>query len=1255
MLHQQSIPFHFYQNRNIMKQTQHHFIISCLAFWLTMSGFAGFTQDISPLSENIGFQKKSTLQTVGKGEILYDQTGQPSSQGGIISQFFTDYPLYTCQAADDFEVSGIGSWLVESVYVTGFYSQSPPGGPANKANVFIYSNINGAPGGAIASFLQIEVSEEPGGQLKATFPQPVELPLGHYWLSFQPVMTYSTAGMWYWAKQAAPTIENEFCWKNPGGGFGLPGTSNWRNGSAIWGNQGFTDWNLSFSVHGTLSEQPPFVASISTNSPYPGQNVRIYGQHFGDYSSGCSVLVNGVSVSANITYWTENAVFFGFPDVIDPIAQIAVQTGNGAISNTIEVIRHIPVQCQLITPSENEELSGDIVHISVSAEITNDLILHTKFFYLPEGTTDWIYLGEDTDGTSKTYGTTVSTGSGDGWALNWDVSGIDFLQLTLKAEMTDIFGHVLTGERTVVIDKTPLKPTLLINNSKLFGGMALNSDSLRFYIEIKEEETGLVEFRWAPPPAPAGGWDYQRELEPVNQNEIEFLNAEGENVSTGACGPSAMASCLKWLANQYPGSATAATSVEELAQNLAREAGTTAAGTRDDDLVSAAERQLANDAGITDEMEINRNFNHPSGENTPYHNVYDDIAGGLRDSADVVMLIYQVGPGGDTLGHYVTASSHHTTITYQSGDFGCAAVQTSYIDFMDPSTGETEYKTITWYDNPPKIMDYDLHPDATGDAWVHEVITIKPKKENKNQAKNGLIASFPVDQPGSYHFSLPCNGLPEGVQMIGIFGVNNTGEERGGYVACANGKYDVIAAFNADKTTFIPGYPVHFSNLSNPAGSITGYGWDFGDGNISNEQNPDHTYESAGFYNVSLTVSDGLNNDTLIRENFIQIIPPTEQEILLFEGWNSMSGYVSPVDSLLQNLLSPIIQNLVIIRNNDGVFWPEENTNTLNYWHKGAGFYVKLMSDEIFVFRGMGQVDKSHHLESGWGFLPVLTPCTVPLTEISSQLGGNLNLIKEITGNRVYWPAVGITTLTSLEPGRAYIIHLNNPAEIHFPECEKQADFVENEDIRHNEPANPLFDIQKTPFTHLLFIENPGRDQPYQATAMGVFDDRGGCYGYSEIPGNGQNLVVSAYGNDPTTRTKDGFSEGDKMRLCLLTASHQIIELQQLAFDAAIPDKDIFVVNGLSKINGYKTGSEPVPANNFQTIKVYPNPANGFVTVEGFEGDAHIEISTLDGQTALRQQISPNWRINLSNLKSGLYFVKIISPSQIYSGKIVVR
>lgn len=50
---------------------------------------------------------------------------------------------------------------------------------------------------------------------------------------------------------------------------------------------------------------------------------------------------------------------------------------------------------------------------------------------------------------------------------------------------------------------------------------------------------------------------------------------------------------------------------------------------------------------------------------------------------------------------------------------------------------------------------------------------------------------------------------------------------------------------------------VNFTDLSNdPDGNITSWLWDFGDGNTSTEQNPQHQYTIPQLYNVTLTVTD---------------------------------------------------------------------------------------------------------------------------------------------------------------------------------------------------------------------------------------------------------------------------------------------------------------------------------------------------------------------------------------------------------------
>jgi PKD repeat protein len=50
---------------------------------------------------------------------------------------------------------------------------------------------------------------------------------------------------------------------------------------------------------------------------------------------------------------------------------------------------------------------------------------------------------------------------------------------------------------------------------------------------------------------------------------------------------------------------------------------------------------------------------------------------------------------------------------------------------------------------------------------------------------------------------------------------------------------------------------VHFTGLgSDSDGSISSYSWDFGDGTSSTEQDPSHTYQNAGSFTATLTVTD---------------------------------------------------------------------------------------------------------------------------------------------------------------------------------------------------------------------------------------------------------------------------------------------------------------------------------------------------------------------------------------------------------------
>lgn len=83
-----------------------------------------------------------------------------------------------------------------------------------------------------------------------------------------------------------------------------------------------------------------------------------------------------------------------------------------------------------------------------------------------------------------------------------------------------------------------------------------------------------------------------------------------------------------------------------------------------------------------------------------------------------------------------------------------------------------------------------------------------------------------------------------------------------------------VVDFSASDTSGCTDFTVQFTDLSNPVtGTITGWLWDFGDGNTSTLQNPVHTYTNVGNYTVTLRVTNSANCFNVISKiQYIDIV-----------------------------------------------------------------------------------------------------------------------------------------------------------------------------------------------------------------------------------------------------------------------------------------------------------------------------------------------------------------------------------------------
>jgi gliding motility-associated-like protein len=121
--------------------------------------------------------------------------------------------------------------------------------------------------------------------------------------------------------------------------------------------------------------------------------------------------------------------------------------------------------------------------------------------------------------------------------------------------------------------------------------------------------------------------------------------------------------------------------------------------------------------------------------------------------------------------------------------------------------------------------------------------------------------------------------------------------------------YGSAVNFTADNTLVCDNGLVKFTNLSSSNGQIASYSWDFGDGDSSNVENPEHVYSAPGYHTVRLIINTVFGcKDTLEKINYIRVAKKPSITI------NALSDSCGPSTATFKGILldsdgSPLIWN----------------------------------------------------------------------------------------------------------------------------------------------------------------------------------------------------------------------------------------------------------------------------------------------------------------------------------------------------------
>lgn len=374
------------------------------------------------------------------------------------------------------------------------------------------------------------------------------------------------------------------------------------------------------------------------------------------------------------------------------------------------------------------------------------------------------------------------------------------------------------------------------------------------------------------------------------------------------------------------------------------------------------------------------------------------------------------------------------------------------------------------------------------------------------------------------------------------------------------------------------------------------------------------------------------------------------QWVNVIPGWSGISGYIELYSNNLDYLFEDHQNDLIVLSNFNGMYFPSQGINTLFSWDFGSGYQVKAIDEFELRLRGWENENTSLELDAGWHILPVLSACNVA---VDGGLGGNIyiKIVKEIAGYKIFWPEYGINTIGDLLPGKAYYILLFYNSNLTFPECDTKGTKEINKSAKD---VNLTYWNHPSPSaqSHLIMISaNVIASMKMESgDFIGGFTSSGSCAGIIQISNLYENHCLTLFADDPLTSEIDGFIEEEPISLRHFHLKEYKESVIEINFDSDFPNQGFFFSHGVSALNEENLSIGSVENTSKLDFSLYPNPARSEVTISWNSEkpeQTFLLIYNAFGQLVKETKIAPSHAgkqqllLDVSHLGPGTYSVNL--------------
>jgi PKD repeat protein len=240
----------------------------------------------------------------------------------------------------------------------------------------------------------------------------------------------------------------------------------------------------------------------------------------------------------------------------------------------------------------------------------------------------------------------------------------------------------------------------------------------------------------------------------------------------------------------------------------------------------------------------------------------------------------------ETRGDWISTSPllrpryNHTATRLNDGRVLVTGGYNGTVAFVEP--------TCEIYDPRPVALplNFAVHTGSTKNFTISSDALTTPSYVITSSLLNGVVSG---SSPNLSYTSIPPF---TGTDTVTYKVIDSFGTSAVATVSIMVVNQPPIVSSSASPSVILEGQSTSFSSIaSDPDGDPLTFFWNFGDGSTSTDQNPSHTYASAGIYQSTCTVTDIANASTTSNAVTIHVFRDADRPIARFTS-SDLNGFV---------------------------------------------------------------------------------------------------------------------------------------------------------------------------------------------------------------------------------------------------------------------------------------------------------------------------------------------------------------------------